>query len=298
MGENTLLIPSIDTFFEKNKPLKTLCGYKTGGNAFFYFEPNSAKKVLDAINFCKESNLSFKIIGNATNLLISDKGYNGLIINLKNFSKIEILKSGEIKVGAGTKLNSLIEFCANNGYSGIENLYGIPATVGGATVMNAGAFNCQIFDYISVVEIIKNNKFFRLDKNNLSFSYRKTKFLYRDDAIISVRFKLKKDNPALIKERIKNFALSRNEKQPKGRSCGSVFKNPKGYFAGELIEKANLKGKKIGGAEISSKHANFIIANENCTSLDIKNLIELIENEVYDKFNIKLTKEIEYVGEF
>ena len=298
MGENTLLIPSIDTFFERNKPLNNLCSYKTGGKARCYFEPRSVKQLLDSINYCKENKISFKIIGNGTNLLFSDKGYDGLIINLKNFSKIEILKNDEIKAQAGVKLNNLIDFCAKFGYSGLENLYGIPATVGGATVMNAGAFNCQIFDYISVVETIKNNKFIRLDKENIKFSYRKTQFLHKDDAIISVRFNLKKDDPILIKERIKNFSLIINEKQPKGRSCGSVFKNPKGYFAGELIEKASLKGKKIGGAEVSSKHANFIIVNENCTSLDIKNLIELIEREVYNNFNVKLTKEIEYVGEF
>lgn len=298
MVENTFFIPLIDTFFERNKPLNNLCSYKTGGNASYYFEPNCVKDLNSAIIFCRENNIPFKIIGNGTNLLISDKGYNGLIINLKNFSKIEILKNGEIKAYAGVKLNKLIDFCAKLGYSGLENLYGIPATVGGAIVMNAGAFNSQIFDFVSVVETIKDDKFYRLDKDNIKFLYRKTQFLYHDDAIISVRFNLKKDDPTLIKKRIKNITLIRNEKQPKGRCCGSVFKNPKGYFAGELIERANLKGKKIGGAEVSDKHANFIVASKNCTSLDIKSLIELIEREVYDKFNVKLTKEIEYVGEF
>ena len=298
MGDYTFLIPSVDNLFEINKPIGQFSGYKTGGNASYYFEPNNLKQLTEAITFCKDFGKKYKVIGNGTNLLISDFGYDGLIISLKKLSKIVNVNDFEVKVNAGANLNALINFCLDNGLSGLESLYGIPATIGGAVCMNAGAFNTQIFDSVSVIEFIKNNKFYRIDINSCKHSYRSTRFLHNDDVIISVRFIFKPCDKNTIYNKMQECLINRKTLQPSGKSCGSVFKNPKGYFAGELIEKTGLKGYKIGGAEVSTKHANFILAKDNCTSLDIKRLIDLIKTEVYNKFNVKLTEEIEYLGDF
>ncbi len=298
MGENTLLINSLSKNVEFNKSLAPFFGYKTGGNALMYLEASSVKEVCSAIDYCNSINLPYKIIGNGTNILLSDRGYNGLVISLKKLSLIEYYRGGEIKVNAGASLSKLINFCIENGYSGIEGLSGIPATVGGATAMNAGAFLTCISDFITVVETVRNGKVFRYDRNFCKFGYRKSRFLDNKDVITSVRFKFLRDNPCLIRERSNEYLRKRKIIQPQGRTCGSVFKNPKGFYAGELIERASLKGEKIGGAEVSKMHANFIVAKENCTSQDVKKLINLVKFEVASKFGVKLNEEIEYLGEF
>ncbi len=298
MGENAHLLNSLTKNFEFNKPLASFSGYKTGGNAFAFFEPKSLKSLCECIDFCKEYGLEYKIIGKGSNLLISDNGYKGIVISLKKLSGIEFYKGGEIRVGAGVNLSKLIDFCAINGLAGIETLAGIPASVGGATVMNAGAFLTCISDFITVVETVKNGKFYRIDKNDCNFSYRKSKFLHSKEIVVSVRFLFNKDSSSSIRAKIENYLLKRKNLQPQGRTCGSVFKNPKGYYAGELIERASLKGVRIGGAEISKKHANIIVANKNCTSQDVYKLIRLVKYEVFSKFHIKLNEEIEYLGDF
>ena len=298
MGENTLLMDSILNSMVFSKPLGSISSFNTGGKAYAYYQPDSYKNLCEIIEYCNIKGLSYKIIGNCTNILVSDAGYNGVIISLKKFSDIKLLKSGEVKVGAGANLSLLIDFCIKNGLSGLEYLAGIPATVGGAITMNAGAFLSCISDHITVVETIKKNKFYRVDKSSCKFSYRNSKFLHSKEVVVACKFLLNKDAPENIKKRALDCQNTRKTFQPLGRTCGSVFKNPKGYHAGELIERAHLKGYKIGGASVSEKHANFIVANEGCTSLDIKKLISFIKMEVYSKFNVKLNEEIEYLGDF
>lgn len=298
MGENTLLSNSATNFLFFNKPLSSLCGYKTGGNALIYAEPNSLKTLCECIDYIKSKGLPYKIIGNGTNLLISDKGYNGAVISLKKISGIEYYKGGEIKAHAGTNLSTLIDFCANNGFTGLEPLSGIPATVGGAVAMNAGAFLTCISDRVTVVEAIRKGRLIRYDKSLCRFSYRKSRFLTSSDVIVSVRFLFGKDKGNNILQKKEEYLVIRKKLQPFGRTCGSVFKNPKGYYAGELIERATLKGVRIGGAQISNKHANFIVAKEGCTSNDIYRLINLVKFEVFKRYGVKLIEEIEYLGEF
>lgn len=298
MGENTLLFNSVLDSLTFFKPLGYMTSFKTGGNTHAYCEPDSLKNLCDCIEYCKVKGLPYKVIGNCSNILVSDYGYKGVIISLKKLSRIKILDNGEIKVGAGANLSSLINFCADNGLSGVENLSGIPATIGGAITMNAGAFLSCISDHIIYVETVKNGKLFRYGRENCKFHYRKSRFLHCKDVIVSANFSLNRDNKNNIKNRIAESLNKRKSLHPVGRTCGSVFKNPKGYYAGELIERARLKGYKIGGAQVSQKHANFIIANDGCTSLDVYKLISFIKLEVFNKFNVKLNEELEYLGEF
>ena len=298
MTNSFLLSNTIEDKIQFNKSVKNLFGYKTGGNAFAYIEVESVKMLNEACFWAKYNKIPYKIVGNGSNILLSDKGYKGLIISLKKLNDICFYKENEVKVMSGASLNSLLNFCLENSLSGLEKLFGIPATIGGAVCMNASAFGVSISDFISVVEILKNGKIIRLNKEDCKFSYRKSRFLFGDEVILSVRFKFNLSSRVDILLYKQMSIICRQNSQPMGRTCGSTFKNPKGKFAGKLIEDALLKGVQIGGAKVSSKHANFILANDDCTSKDVYDLINLIKKEVYKKYKIKLKEEVEFLGEF
>jgi UDP-N-acetylmuramate dehydrogenase len=198
----------------------------------------------------------------------------------------------------GVNLQRLIKFCSDNNLSGLEALSGIPATVGGAIVMNAGAFGKNISDRLVSVETLYNGKINKYYKDQCKFGYRTSRFLGKKEVIVSATFKLVETEKELILAGIEAYKDLRKSIQPTGRSCGSVFKNPSGTTAGKLIDSLQLKGYKIGGAKISTEHANFIITEGKATATDVKKLIDYVKKKVLDAFNIELKEEIEYVGEF
>ncbi|MCQ2387597.1 MAG: UDP-N-acetylmuramate dehydrogenase [Clostridia bacterium] len=289
--EIALLLDKNITF---NKDLKGLSTYKTGGNAKYFIKTDSICKISKAIDLCKEFNINYKIIGSGSNILFSDKGYNGLIIKGKGNNNI-VYKKTSVICSAFESISSLISFCEKKGVKSLETLFGIPATIGGAVCQNASAFNQSISDYIVYVKSIKNGKYVYRDKSECEFSYRDSIFKHNNEMIISVCFDFSKNNSEFNKE---YYLIKRNEIQPHGLSCGSVFRNPNGYYAGELIDNLGLKGFAIGGAVISDKHANFIMNYNNASSNDIYRLINIIKQKVYEKYNIKLKEEVEFVGEF
>lgn len=272
-------------------------GYGVGGCARYYAEIDSLYSLNCIINLAKEHRVRYKVIGNGTNILVSDLGFNGIIIDVKNLNDI-FFKREQVKAMAGAKIEKLIRFALDNKLSGFEALSGIPATVGGAIVMNAGAFGKNISDYISTVETLSDGKIKIYDKNECKFGYRSSRFLGKKEVVISATFSLEKKEREDISDSIKSYINLRRSIQPSGRSCGSVFRNPKPFSAGALIEKAGLKGYKVGGATISDKHANFIITSSKATAKDVYLLINTIKEKVKDAFGIELIEEVERVGEF
>ena len=247
---------------KNNIYLKEYTSYKTGGKALYFADCKSSKDVASALNFASDNKLNYEVIGGGSNLLISDDGYNGLIICTKSLNQYIINKgSGIIKCGAGIVLADLVLYACNHGLSGMEAMAGIPGSTGGACKMNAGAFNQEIKDTLLTV-LYKNDK--------------------TSEELLNIR---------------KEILEKRKEKQPLHKpSCGSVFKRPEGNYAGTLIEKCGLKGYYIGGAMVSTKHANFILNENNATSSDIYNLIQHVINEVHKQTGITLEPEVRMIG--
>ncbi len=280
-----------------NQPMKKHTGYGVGGNALYFTKVDTLYTLNEIILLCNRYKVDYKVIGNGSNILVSDKGYNGVIINTSKLSDV-FFKKDLVRAMSGATLQKLIKFCSGNNLSGLEALSGIPATVGGAIVMNAGAFGKNISDRLVSVETLYNGKIEKYYKDECKFGYRTSRFLGKKEVVISATFKLFPAEKELIVAGIEAYRDLRKSVQPTGKSCGSVFKNPVGYRAGRLIDSLGLKGTSVGGARISNEHANFILTDGKATALDVKNLIDYIKKKVLDAFNIELKEEIEYVGEF
>ncbi len=268
-----------------------------GGNAEFFACVDTLYGLNRLICLAKEYKIPFKVIGNGTNLLVADGGFEGLIISLKGLSDV-FFKRDCVKAMAGASLDKLSKFCIDHKLSGMESISGIPATVGGAVVMNAGAFGNNISDNIVSVETLFNGKIKSYYKNECKFGYRKSRFLSGREVVISATFKFSESTREVICASVKNYAELRKNVQPLGRSCGSVFKNPKGITAGMLIDRAGLKGQRIGGASISTVHGNFIINEGRATANDVFLLINYIKDKIKKEFGITLVEEVELIGEF
>lgn len=273
---------------KENEPLKDHTTFKIGGDAKYFAEPKNIKELKKLLEICKSTNMRYFIIGNGSNLLVSDNGFDGLIISLKNFNDIKIQKNKgfeSVCVGAGINLFLLNKNLANNGISGLEWSYGIPGTLGGAIKMNAGAFNHCIFEFLEELTVIKNGKLKKI--NNLKAEYRKS-FL-TDEIVISARLKLKNGNMHDILNKMNEHLSIRREKQPYNLpSAGSVFKRNVDIIPAKIIDDLGLKGIRIGGAMISTKHAGFIVNVDNAKSDDVNKLINLIKKiAAYNGFSFE-----------
>lgn len=280
--------------YKENVFLKTLTTYKTGGTAKLLVFPNSVDSLKEILKYIKENNIKFKVFGNGSNILASSREYDGVIIkltNLRNFTQ----KGENIEVEAGYNFALLANTLSKEGYSGLEFACGIPATVGGAVYMNAGAYLSDVSKVLVKVEFLDENLELKtLENKDLSFSYRHSIFMNKDWVILKAYFKLKKDNKDEIIALINDRKRRRIESQPlEYPSAGSVFRNPEGNYAGKLIEDSNLKGFVHGGGQISDKHANFIINKNNATAEDIKYLMDLAQSTVEKNYGIKLRVEQE-----
>lgn len=280
-----------------DEPMKKHTAYGVGGNARYFAEVDSLYSLNELVLFAKSHKLPYKILGNGTNVLVSDGGYNGLILCTTRLDDVFFVRD-EIHAMAGASLNKVIKFARAHRLSGLEALSGIPATIGGAVVMNAGAFGHNISDKITTLETLCNGKIKKYDKSECGFTYRGSRFLGKKEVVVSVNFRLKESDREIITAGIKSFSELRCSIQPTGRSCGSVFKNPKPETAGRLIDKAGLKGLTIGGATISERHGNFIITNSKACATDVYELIQYIKKKINDEFGIELKEEVEFVGEF
>ena len=282
----------------QNEPMSKRTSYGVGGPAKYYVTVYSVKALRDVIELCLEYKVNYKIIGNGTNLLFSDKGFDGVVISTKGLNTLRHDK-GKIYAMSGVTLCDLVLFSAEYNLYGGEALMGIPATVGGAIVMNAGAFGSSLGDFIKSVTTVKNGKLCVYDKEECEFGYRKSIFLGLGEPIISAEFDfINVPNGEISKELIDKCKNSRKQNQPSGKSCGCVFKNPTGDYAGRIIDQAGLKGFELGRASVSQKHANFIVTKPGATSSEVYLLIKYIKEKIKSEFNISLQEEVEFVGEF
>ena len=286
--------------FQKNVLLKNYTTFRIGGKAEYFFVAKNKKDLIKAISVAKKLKLPFFVLGGGSNLLVSDKGFNGLIIKTQN-TKYKI-QNTKIMAEAGVMLGELVNILAKTELSGLEWAAGIPGTVGGAIFGNAGAFNKSMKDVVKSVEAleVKNEKC-----KVKNFKNRDCKFSYRDSIfknnknliILSVTLQMKRGDKKEIENKIKKNLEQRNKTQPLNfPSGGSIFKNPPGFFAGELVKRCGLKGKKIGNVKISEKHSNFIVNLGNGKAKDVIKLIKLIKQKVKKKFGVTLEEEIQFLG--
>ena len=284
---------------EENVSLKKYTTYKTGGKARCVVYPKDTNKLIKLLKILKEENIKYKIIGNGSNLLFSDKLYDGVLIKLNEFDKIEFIGKKKVKVGAGFSLIKLSLTTAKRGLTGLEFASGIPGTIGGAVFMNAGAYKSDMGYVVETVKVLTPElRIINLENKEMNFHYR-TSYLQTHPGYIclEVILKLNIGKKDAIEEVIRERRKRRIESQPlEYPSAGSVFRNPENNFAGKLIEDVGLKGKVEGGAMISDKHANFVINYKNATSKDIKNLIDLAHNKVKEEYGIDMKIEQEFVN--
>jgi UDP-N-acetylmuramate dehydrogenase len=283
----------------EGEPLSKYCSYRIGGAAQYLALPKDNIELVDALTWAKAHTLDFEIIGHGANLLISDEGYKGLVISLREFAKFCVRKGNSIIVGSGTSLSELVNFAGGEGLSGAENLSGIPGSVGGAIRMNAGAFGTEIKDLLVSVNTLSfkslNEKL--LTAEELELSYRESKGL-NGRVALAAEFAFIEGDKREIVRRQEEIRQLRAEKHPLDYpSCGSVFKRTPLGAAGKLIEECGLKGKMAGGAEISRKHANFIINKGGAKAKDVLELIESAKEEVLKRFGVSLEEEVRFLGE-
>lgn len=267
--------------------------YRTGGIAKLLVYPKNLEKLVELMEIIQRENIKYFILGNGSNVLFSDQIYDGIIIKLDNFEECEFTNH-LVRVGAGYSLIKLSMEAAKRGLAGLEFAAGIPGTIGGAVFMNAGAYNADMKSIVKEVTVLTPDlKVITLTGSEMEFAYRES-FLQHNRGYIclEVVLKLKHGNKELLEEVIKDRKLKRKRTQPlEFPSAGSVFRNPEGMFAGQLIEKLDLKGYQVGGAKISEKHANFIINVGGATASDIKKIIDMVKEKVKEEYNINLRVE-------
>lgn len=281
--------------YKEDVSFKTLTTYKTGGTARLVVYPFDVNSLIKILKYLKDNDIKYKIFGNGSNILASDDNYDGVIIKLTNLNSIHI-DGGNVEVEAGYNFTNLCNTMCKNGYSGLEFGGGIPATVGGAVYMNAGAYLEDVSDALVKVDILDEDFNIKtLSCKELNYDYRHSIFMSKNWIIIKAYFKLKKVNKEELMDLVLDRKQRRNDTQPLNYpSAGSVFRNPKGMYAGKLIEDCDLKGFRYGGAEISSKHANFIVNVNNAKSSDIAYLMNLVQSKIKDKYNVDLYREQEF----
>ena len=279
----------------KYEPLSKHTTFKIGGVADTYVKVTSLSKLSTILKECRESDIDYMIIGNGSNILASDDGYRGVVIRLDgDFRKIALVDDDTVYCGAGATLAALCKFALNNGLSGLEFAWGIPGSAGGAVFMNAGAYGGEMKDVVySVNHLTKNGEPGRTEKDALQFGYRTSVYRQNNAIITGATLKLRKDNPEDIRARMDDYLGRRSSKQPlEYPSAGSVFKRPAGAYAGALIEQCGLKGHSHGGAQVSEKHAGFIINKANANANDVKSLIREVQTKVYDETGYNLECEL------
>lgn len=284
--------------FLENEPLKKHTSFKIGGNAEVYVMPETEEQIKEIMLKCDEFQLKYYLLGNGTNVLFSDDTYNGVIIStIEKFNGIRQLSETTFECDAGVKLTTLCNYALKNSFTGFECLYGIPGTVGGAIITNAGAYGGEVSDVIAEVNHIDDEgNFGSLIGEEIDFSYRHSAYETNGYAICSAVFVCEKGNKDEIKAKMDELIGRRREKQPlEFGSAGSTFKRPKGGYAAALIEQAGLKGTCVGDAEVSTKHSGFVINKGKATCNDVLELIDIIKKKVYETSGIMLECEVRIV---
>lgn len=291
-----------------NEPMSKHTTFRTGGPARLYIVPRTTAELAAIIRYFKLNGLDYFILGNGSNLLVSDAGYQGAVIDLGRNDNTEFTLLGYewlddrliMDVGAGCFLSAVGNIAANIGARGFEELTGIPGCMGGACIMNAGAYGREIKDVVLNVTAVDNKgNVVKLNRDELKFRYRGSNLMDEGYIVCRTEIELGRDAADAVKARCDELMAKRKESQPlEYPSAGSTFKRPEGYFAGKLISDAGLKGLRIGGAEVSEKHAGFIINRDGAVSQDIYRLIQDVRARVLDIYGVELQPEVRFLGTF
>lgn len=295
------LIQIIDKeYVLENEPMSRHTTFRVGGNADYYVMPSSVESIQKLITLCKKENVSFYIIGNGSNVLVSDSGYRGVIIEVcRAMNQIQI-EGTKIRVQAGALLSKVANEALKNSLTGFEFAAGIPGTLGGAVVMNAGAYGGEMKDVICQATVVtKEGELLTLKAEELELGYRTSIIKRKDYIVVEAVLSLKEGNQDQIKEYMDDLKNRRTTKQPlEYPSAGSTFKRPEGYFAGKLIEDAGLRGFTVGGAQVSEKHCGFVINKNHATAKDIFDLINQVSERVKENSGVDLEPEVKKLGDF
>ena len=288
------ILSGLEKIVETKHPLAKETWYGLGGPADYFIKPQDTEQLAQVVKRCNDNKVPIYVLGYGSNLLVSDEGVRGAVIQLKsdNFSQIKFVKE-QVIAGAGVELSRLVLTCAKKGLSGLEPLTGIPGSVGGAVKMNSGGNFGDIGTIVESVTLMdKDGKISEKKKPELQFDYRQTNITAK--FILEAKINMTAGDPEQITKTIKeNWVYKKNNQPLNTINSGCIFKNPRGLSAGAMIDRAGLKGLQIGGAIVSEKHANFFIAQPGCTSRDVMRLIELVKEKVQKQFNVELELEIE-----
>lgn len=293
------IIPSDQIKYKERMDLHT--SLHIGGEADYYVTPTSEDEVKALILLCREKNIPYYIIGNGSNLLVSDKGYRGVILRLgERFSKITIREDGTVTAQAGVLLSKLANEIARQSLTGFEFAAGIPGSLGGAVTMNAGAYDGDMKSCMISARVMNSEgEIKELNKEELELDYRSSILQKMDYIVLDATMRFEKGDHQQIVKKMQELNSLRREKQPLDQySVGSTFKRPTGYFAAKLICDAGLRGYQIGGAQVSEKHCGFLINKDQSTAKDFMTLIQEVRRTVEEKFSVKLEPEVKFLGDF
>jgi UDP-N-acetylmuramate dehydrogenase len=277
------------------EPLARLTSFRIGGPADYYLEPADREDAIALVAYLRASCVSYVVLGCGSNVLVSDGGIRGAVINLEHGLSRVSVEDGSVKAESGVRLGKFVDFCIHHGLGGVEMLAGIPGTVGGGVVMNAGAYGGEVSDHLKSVEVIRDGAVAEVKKAEAGFAYRRSNFA--GDIVLAARFAPPAGEKAAMIRRRRELLLRRNQSQPLNLpNSGSVFQNPPGNFAARLIEECGLKGKRCGAAQISEKHANFIVNHGGALASDVLELIRLARRAVRERSGIVLEPEVKFLG--
>mgnify|MGYP002675946827 FL=1 len=291
------LVPESILYFDES--MKKHTTMKVGGNAKCLVAPTNINEIVAVLKFSKENNIDVFVIGNGSNVIVDDSGIDGIVLKISNkFSNIEV-NDDKITALAGASMPLVSLTAKNNGLSGLEFACGIPGTIGGGARMNAGAYGSEMSNVIEKIKYIDEDLNLKeILSKDCKFSYRHSIFSENTkNIILEVTYHLEHADKKDIEEKMEEYKNLRISKQPlEYPNSGSIFRRPEGYFVGKLVQDSGLKGKTIGGAQVSTKHTGFIVNIGNATCKDVKELIKFIQDTVFEKYNVKLETEVEFIG--
>ena len=283
-----------------DEPMKQHTTFKIGGPADYFLVPESGEEAGEIIKICKQTDIPYFILGNGSNLLVGDGGYRGVVIQIYRNMSAVTTEGTIITAQAGALLSSVAAVAKNASLTGFEFAGGIPGTVGGAAVMNAGAYGGEMKDVLVEVTVMDaDGNIFTIPAEKLELGYRTSIIKKAGYIVLEAKIRLEEGNQEAIRERMKELTIQRTTKQPlEFPSAGSTFKRPEGYFAGKLIMDSGLAGYQVGGAQVSEKHCGFVINAGDATARDVRTLMDNVRDIVYKKYGVTLEPEVKFLGEF
>lgn len=291
-------VPEEDILTEE--PMSRHTTFRIGGEAACFIRISSEEQLRKLIPYFENVGVEYFVLGKGSNLLVGDKGYPGVILQISDACQQIEAEENRLQVQAGATLSKVALFAMERGLEGLEFAAGIPGTVGGGVVMNAGAYGGEMKQVVESVRVLSSEgEILTLDNDTMEFGYRTSIIRNRNFTVLSVTFRLREGNREEIRARIEDFQKRRMEKQPLNYpSAGSTFKRPEGYFAGKLIMDAGLRGFQIGDARVSDKHCGFVVNVGKATARDVTDVIEEVQEKVRERFGVSLEREVIYLGKF